>query len=281
MTRIVKLNNGSIGVESSGRFQLTVKADPKKFRITNINGFVPYGQTADKRLSFKSESGDVEFLIIDKIKTMFYPDDKKIDDENVKIFIQHPNVYLEGMKEKDWDILVKKNLKKPDPDFILTNIDKVENIDFDEESNLIEAKYLLYNKTNPISKDRLLWLCTRFNLATRNKISDEERQRKYYVKILDNFIQSNDIQNQFDSNKTNIESFTSALENIKETEYLYYINNLIEIGIIIDYSGIFKLGDRPVGSSKKHVIEFYEKNSDVFIEHKKLVFQHLKNTQLD
>lgn len=280
MSKTVKLNDGKMGVDTSGRFQLKVNTDSKKFRMTNINGFVPYGRKIEDKLNFMSEAGEVEHFLIDKIKTTLFPDEKSVDEWNVRVLIQHPDVRIDGIPDSEWDILVKKNLKKSRCKFSLVNLDKIQNEAFDNEAELIEAKYLLYNKKNPITKERLLWLCTRFNLATRTHIQDEEQQRKFYIKLLERFVEVTDVRQMFDTKKSNIETFVDALDRIKETEFLFYIENLIDIGIIVDYSGVFKVGDRPIGSTKKHIIDFYEANQDVYREHKKVVLESIRNQEI-
>lgn len=277
MSKIVKLADGKISMENTGRFQLIVKTrDAKKFRVTNISGFVPKGQKIDKAVKLLDPSGkEVDTLLIDKIKTTFYPDDNEIDAHNIMAFIQHPDVFLEGMPEEQWKLLIEKQEKKKDCSFTLVNIDKLESIDFDKETELLEARNILYSRKTPLQKERLVWLCSALNIPYASKITDTEKYRQQLIKKLDNFIQN---ETEKENEKTNLQRFVFLVDNIKTTEYLYYINNLKELDVIVNYSGVYKVGDKPVGASVDDIIEFYESNPEVFNHHKKMVIQNKKDT---
>lgn len=276
-TKNVKL--GNLNVDSEGKFILKVKRDPKKFRLTNLTSFVPYGLMPKDRLKFMTNQGEVDALMIDKVKTSFQPEKSKIDRHNIITLIQHPNVYLVGTSKEDWQKLVKNKLKSPNPLFELTNVDKLESVSYDKEASLIEGRYILYNKENPISKERLIWLCSAFKLSYVSHITEEKRYKQDLVKKLDKFIKVD--YNGIDQNKSNLSRFIKAVKEIENTELLFYVRELESMDIVKEYSGIFKVGDRPVGPDVQSVINYYKSNTDIFDVHKKMVLEKNANSILE
>ena len=65
-------------------------------------------------------------------------------------------------------------------------------------------------------------------------------------------------------NQDNRDSFTKALDNIKLTEMIYYLNEFESINIISNQSGIWKIKDKPVGASKEKLIQYFEQNPTEF-----------------
>ena len=65
---------GKKTVSVIGNFQLKYNGDAKRFRMTNINSFVPPGKSIEDKLAFKTQQGLVESLIISKLILSFKPD---------------------------------------------------------------------------------------------------------------------------------------------------------------------------------------------------------------
>lgn len=255
---------GRKNVEVIGRFQLKVNRDPKKFKITNINSFVPFGKTNEDRMKFMGKSGLVDSLIVDKLIVLLNPDRNQVDLHNVTAFIQHPDVRLDGFSEDEHNELVRLNLKKSNPKFILTNIDKVSDEAFDKEMKLIELRAKLFSQSKPLTIEMLVHLCSSFGISYKSDINDAERYRKFLLKKIDSFIQVAE---------ENRGAFTAAVDNMKLTEMIYYINEFEEIGIIKQQSGIYKIQDRPIGADRAKIIQYFEQNPSDFQEFKELVIQ--------
>lgn len=269
MSKSVKLGTKDVSV--IGTFRLDVNRDKTKFRLTNINAFVPYGKSANDRVKFKTEAGEVDSIIIDKISTIYRPDENELDKFNVMVLLQHPDVFVKGLSDDEHRNLVRLNLKKPNPKFTLTNIDKVETDSFDNETSLIKSRAKLYSDTEPLSKEKLVWLCASFGLPYRTNITDQKRYKQQLIKIIDKYIQYS---------SDNRKKFDDSLDNIKTTEMKFYINELKNIGIITDIGGIYKVGDRPVGATDDHLVLFYEQNNEIYLLHQEEVRKSLSNTNI-
>lgn len=253
---------GRKNVEVIGRFQLKVNRDPVRFKITNINSFVPSGKTNEDRMKFMSRSGLVDSLIIDKLVVSFNPDRNEIDLHNITAFINHPDVKLDGFSDQEHMELVRMNLKKSNPKFTLTNIDRVSDEKFDEEVKLIQLRGKLFSVTNPLTIEMLVHLCSSFGIAYKTDISDAERYRKFLLKKIDSYIQVNS------ENRT---AFVDAVDNMKLTEMVYYINEFEAAGIVSYQSGIYKIQDTPVGASRAKLIQYFEQNPSAFQEFKEVI----------
>lgn len=262
--KVVVIGNRSVDV--IGRFQLKVNRDPKRFRITNINSFVPFGKGPDDRMKFRTQSGLVESLVIDKLIVTFSPDNgNELDLHNVNTLIQHPDVRLDGMSDEEHKSLVQKNLKKSNPKFILTNIDKIEDESFEKQVKLINLRSQLFSDSNPLTKEMLVYLASNFGIPYKNDISEPERYRRYLLKRIDSYIQLNE------ENRT---KFKQALENVKMTEMVYYLNEFEELGIVSQMSGIYKIQDKPIGASRGKLIEYFEQNPSDFQAFKEEVIRY-------
>jgi hypothetical protein len=270
MSKTVKI--GKHDVEVIGKFLFSVNRDPKIFRITNINAFVPPGKSLSDRIMFKTKAGLVESLMIDKIHFTLRPDDgNEIDLHNVCALIQHDDVRIYGMSEEEHMALVKLGLKKPNPKFTIKNIDKFEDQKFEKEVKLIQIRGMLFDAKNPIPKVQLIWLCSKLGVPYKTSITEETRYINHLKKTLDSFIQSSD---------DNALAFKKAVEDIKHTELIYYINEFKENGIITDIGGIYKIGERPVGAGNKSIIDFFDQNPEIFKAHKATIIQKYQNTVL-
>lgn len=264
-------------VSLDGRFTLKVNRNPQKFSMTNINSFVPKGKTHQQRMKFMTSNGEVDSLFITKILTTFDPQENEIDKHNVTTLIQHYDVKVIGMTDKEWAELVSLGIKKANPTFTLTNIDRVQTVEFDKEVELIAARGILYSKSDPLSLERLKFLCGALGIPYRSKTTDTKRYRIELIKKLDKYIQNETLNHQ---NKSNLERFVTFVEDVQKTEYLYYISELKALEIITDIGGIWKIGIKPIGPDDDSLIDYYSKNPDIFIEHKKLVIEKTSTTSL-
>lgn len=273
MTNSIKLGNATVSI--IGKFELLVRKDPKKFKMTNINSFIPKGKTINEKVNFKTESGEVETLLIAKMKTYYDPDISEIARHNVRVLIEHPQVYIDGTPTKQWDALVAARLKAPKSNFVLKNIDKELLDEYDNENELIEARAVLRSTKNPLSTEKLIWLCSNFGLSYRSQVTDSKRYRAGLIKTLDKFIQN---MTTIIKGQKNLERFITAIENIKQTEMVYYVNEFIRLEFVNDFGGIYRVGDRPVGPTIESLIDWYSENPEIFNGHKKQV---LESSQLN
>lgn len=267
--KTVKIGKRSIDIV--GRFSLEVRADKNKFQMTNIDAFIPSGGTIKDKVQFLSKVGLINSVFISKLITIFYPDDDQLDAHNVDAFIRHHDVRIGGMSDADHDELVNLGLKKSNPKFILTNIDKVADDKHEEEIKLLQLRSMIYDENRPISKEQLIWLASTFGISYVTKIQDEVLYKKYLQKVLDKHIQSN---------PKDRSSFVEAIENWKMTEMRYYISEFILNGNVSDIGGIYKVGPKPIGASLNSVISYFENNPSEFQVLKDVVIDKYKNTVL-
>lgn len=262
---------GKKSIDLVGRFSLEVRADKNKFRMTNIDAFIPAGGTIEDKVKFLSKSGFINSVFISKIMTIFYPDDDKMDAHNVDAFIRHPDVRIGGMSDADHDELVSLNLKKSNPRFILTNIDKVADEKHDEDIKLLELRSMIYDKSRPISKEKLIHLASGFGIPYTTKIQDEVLYTKHLQKVLDKHIQSNPKDRPL---------FLEMIENWKLTEMKYYISEFIANGNVSDAGGFYKVGPKPIGASLNSVISYFESQPSEFQALKDIIIEKYRNTVL-
>lgn len=269
---------GNHEISTIGRFRLDFLGAKTKLTLTNLHSFVPYGGSSKDRVYFTSTSGLVDHFFISKPSMSFKPDESEIDRHNVNTLIQHPEVKIASMSFEEYDKLVKANLKRSNPKFILINVDKVEDNSFDRETELIKARYALVSDEKSMTKYRLIHLCSKFGISYRTDITEVSRYRKFLVKQLDHFLSKG---NHIYNPKEAIKVFMESLADIKATEYIYYINEFKNLEIIKDLGGIYKVGERPIGSDINAIMKYYEQNGEIFLEHKKLVDENNKGTVLE
>jgi hypothetical protein len=262
---------GKKEVELVGRFQLRVRTDEAKFRMTNIDAFIPVGKTIQDRIQFMSKSGMINSLFITKVRTIFDPDKSDIDAHNVDVFIRHPNVKIVGLTEQEDKQLIKDGLKNSNPKFELINIDKVADEKHDDDIKLLQLRSKIYDEKNPLSKEQCIWLASTFGIPYRTAIQDEVRYKNHLQRELDKFIQRD---------KNNRVAFVEALDNLKLTEMKYYLNEFENSGHISEMGGIYKLGAKPIGSSINSVISYFENNPSEFQMLKEEIIQNNRNTVL-
>lgn len=258
------VNLVNVDVEVTGKFQFSLsnKNSIKKTKLTNIDSFVPVGKTQQDRLRFLSENGEVDTLFIGKPIVIFNPDSSVIDKHNVKVLIQHFDVFLPDIPEAEWKKMVEKKIKKSNPKFTLVNVDKKNIEKFQTEQNLIKTRSMLYNEN--MTLERLKWLCSSLGVGYRSATTDTERLKIEYITKLDKFLQTS---------KENITRFVDFVNNIKRTEGLYYINLFMEKNLVKEFGSIYKVGDVPVGSNKDEVIQYFQENIELFQNYKKLALE--------
>lgn len=270
---------GDKEVSTIGRFRLDITGNKKRFAMTNLFSFVPYGKTAEDRVYFSSPTGLVDHYLIDKPSVSFKPDENEIDRANVTVLIQHHDVRIAQMPIEDHQKLVRLKLKSSNPKFILTNIDKVEDDTYDRENELIMARATLRSRDKKLSKNKLIWLCSKFGISFRSEIQDSERYYQFLVRQIDQFLMKGN--EHYPKTQAAIEAFNDALSNIARTEYIYYINELKNLQMIVDIGGMYKIGERPVGADYDSLINYYEQNQELYMEHKKLVQNSMRGTIME
>lgn len=270
---------GDKEISTIGRFRLDYTGNKKKFTLTNLSSFVPYGKTLEDRVFFHSPTGSVDHLFIDKPSISYKPDENEIDRRNVSSLIQHYDVRIAQMSIEDHQKLVKSKLKNSNPRFVLTNIDKVENDSFDRENELIIARAALRSKDNRLSKSKMIWLCSKFNISFRSDILDAKRYQQFLVRQLDTFLMRGN--EHYPNSKQAINAFNDAIMNIKRTEYIYYLNEFKILEIIKDIGGIYKVGEKPIGADYDSLINYYEQNPELFNQHKSQVLEMNKGTIME
>jgi len=260
---------GSLNVSLMGKFSLVVNRNAKKFRMTNINAFVPNGKSIDGKVLFKSASGEVEYLLFDRITTVFKPDVSEIDYHNVTVFIQHPDVRLASITNEAYESLVKQNLKNPNPTFTLTNIDAFEDVRQEKEVNLLKIRYKIYDDNSPLSKREMMYICSNLQIPYKTEISDELRYKVFLQKQLDKYVQSS---------QENLVSFDEISNNIKNAERIYYVNEFKTMGIVTESGGIYKIKETPIGPDMRSILLHFEQNPEKFTMFKKMVIQNNEET---
>lgn len=246
---------GGKQVATSGKFRLRVNREKKKFFATNLVAFIPKGKTKESIMNFQNSHGEVGFLFIDSLETIFRPDENEIDAHNVKVLIQHPEVRLEDMSDRDHENLVRQNLKKANPEFFLINLDRAEMDDYEEERNMIEINYLIMSTKTSLTKRKLMYISSCLNLPTRSEISDEKRYVAHLQKQLISYLKGNPGER---------EKFQMYYDKLEQTEVIYYIKELLELGIIEQFGGMYKIDNKPVGFEMKNIIEYFAENEDEY-----------------
>lgn len=246
---------GKKNVSVIGTFQLKVKLHEKRFRMTNINSFVPQGKGIEDKLYFRTADGPVGALIISKLITVFKPDTNQIDLHNINVLIQHKDVMIGGMSNDEHMELVRLGLKRSNPKFELINIDKVDDEQFEEEINLVQVRAKLLDPKNPLSKEKLVFIASNFGIPYKNNFTDEKKLVRFLLKRIDSFIKGN---------KEHRDSFMQMLDNMKLTELKYYINEFMELGLVTYIGGIYKVKEIPIGANKEKLYEYFDNNPQDF-----------------
>lgn len=250
---------GGKTVSLSGKFRLTINRDPRKFYVTNLDGYVPRGQTVDKKVKFLDENGPVGFLLISRIDSFYKPDESDIDAHNVKVLITHPDVRLSDMSDKEHEYLVTQGLKKANPEYTLINLDKAIMDLHEEEQDMVEIKYLILKKNSSLSKKKLMYISSALHLTTRSEITDEKR---YIVSLQKQLVQH--LSNNVDDRKM----FMFYYDKINDAEVLYFIDEMIIMGIIEEFGGMYKLDSKPLGFEIKNIVEYFASQPEEYEQYK-------------
>lgn len=266
MEKIQKIGSNNISV--MGRFSLEVLRDKEKFRLTNINSFVPQGKTIEEKVNFKNSSGLIDYVMIDKLVSFFEPEKSETDYHNICVLIQHPDVRIAHMSEEEHRALVKKGLKKSNPGFKLTNIDYFEDIKHQKSVNLLKARNKIYTDEK-LTKKVLIYICSNLGIPYRTEITNEKNLITFLQKQIDKFIQRKE---------ENIVEFEKILNNINYAEKIYYINELIALEVIKDIGGIYKVKDIPVGPDIKSIISYFDSNPESYVIYKKMIIERDQNS---
>lgn len=243
----------------SGRFKLILNRDPRKFFVANLDGFVPKGKTLKEIVKFHDENGERPFLLITKLVTFFDPDKSDVDAANVAVLIQHPEVRLLDMSEKEQQQCIDDGIKKGNPEYTLINIDKQIMDDYDASQDMIEFEYLIKSKKSTLNKKRLMYISGALNLPTRSEIQDEKR----YIAHL-----QNQLIGHLRGNEKDREMFSYYYDKINDAEVLYFIDEFIKMGIIEEFGGMYKLDTKPLGFEIKNIKDYFATAEDEFAAYK-------------
>lgn len=252
----------------SGRFKLTCNRDPQKFAVTNLNSFIPKGKTQSQKVNFRDEHGERPFLLIMRITEFYRPDESDIDAHNVAVLIQHPEVRLLDMSDKEHQNLVDQGLKKGNPEFTLVNIDKAAMDAHNARRDMIDIEYQIMGKKSTLNKKRLMYISAALKLNTRSEIQDEKR----YIAFL-----QEQLINHLKNNVADREMFDYYFEKINDAEVMYFIDELIKLGKIVEFGGMYKIDDKPVGFEIKNIKDYFATNEDEYAQFKLFVQEFHKN----
>lgn len=254
----VKIGNKQVSLH--GKFRLTCRRDPAKFHLANLSANVPKGKSIESMDHFYGVNGKMAFFLMDRIQKNFKPDESEIDAKNVAVLIRHPDVRLLDMSDAEHEVLVRMELKKANPLFTLINLDKSSIENHADEVEMIEISYLITKKNN-LSKKKLMYIASAIGLSTRSEITDEVRYIAHLQSQMIAYLKGN---------KDKRKVFMHYYEKINEAEMMYFINEFIALGFVQDFSGMYKIGDVPVGFKIPDVKEWFAQNED---EYNKYVFQ--------
>lgn len=250
---------GGKTVALSGRFRLTCNRDPKKFFVTNLNSFIPKGKMKDDKVNFIDENGPRPFLLIQSVTKIYKPDESEIDAHNVAVLIQHPEVRLVDMSDKEHEALVNSGLKKANPEFALLNLDKAIMDEHEAKQEMIDIEYQIMSRKSTLNKKRLMYITSALHLPTRSEIQDEKR----YIAFLQNQLITH-----LRGNPADRPNFEYFYEKINDAEVLYFIDEMIKMGIIEEFGGMYKIDNKPVGFEIKNIKDYFASNEDEYAQFK-------------
>lgn len=255
---------GGKKISMHGKFRLTCNKPAGKFYLTNINADIPQGKSINEKDYFYDVNGPVNFLLIDKIQTVYNPDLSDIDAQNVAALIRHRDVRIEDMSEADHMALAKRGLKKENPLFSILNLDKSIMDKHKDDVEMIEIKYLITSKKNSLTKKKLMYITSALGLPTKSEIQDEVR---YIAHLQQQMIRH------LESNVPARETFMFYYEKIAEAEIIYFIEQFMELGIIQDFGGMYKIQDQPIGFSVQNIKEWFQANEKDYEAYKLQVLE--------
>lgn len=244
-------------VSLSGRFVLEKKINPskiKKFHVTNIPSEVPYGKS--EREYFKNDIGQpLKSLLINKIFTHFDPDRNVNDLHNVKVLMNHSNVRIESMTAEEHRKLFKENLKVSNPQWILKNIDKAQDEEFERENLIYKVQNMIRND-GQFSSKQLNFICSALDIPYSIKETFEDSKKNALIRKISKW------SNNFD----NAKKLEALLEDINEAEYIFYINNLMRFELIVNKGGLYKFHNdpKPIGASQGQIIDYFKENREIY-----------------
>ena len=255
-TRVFNTGRGqAIKVDATGKFLLEKKiaaSKRQKFTLTNIVAEVPYGKTKEsKDFFYTSDLSPLNSLYIDKIKTTFEPDKSLADAKNVLALIGHRDVRVAEMSDEQHSQLVRLKLKKSNPKFILTNIDKVRDEKHQATKEKVQALSLIYNKT--YSAKQLSYICSEFNIPYKIEETFEDAKRDALEIKIEKWLDKSD---------KNPGLLIAKIENLSEMEDSFYFDQFERLGLIVFSDGYYRLASdkKPIGMNRDHVIDYNRTN---------------------
>jgi hypothetical protein len=268
--KVFKLRTKQIKVAVSGKFALDRNLqDAKKrnkFRFTNLQSEVPVG-SKDRVYFLNNNSELVATYYIDKLRIIFKPDESDIDQHNVMALINHSDVRIESMSSEEHNELVQKGLKRSNPRFILTNLDKKKDLKLSAEKTLVKAQALVFN--DKYNSKQLCKLCAMLEIPYSIEETFEKARRGALEQKLSNFVKYS---------TANAEYLIEIFERIADQELHYYLNLFIKYELITTDNGFYKMkGEHiPIGIDKATVFKYFEENKEKFDYLKSLVDKSIK-----
>lgn len=257
------------------KWLLEVNKDPKKFLVTNLSAFIPYGKGPDAKMLFNGTSGLVDTLFISKHKTVLNAAMNDIDRKNIDVLIQHPDVKLPDLPKEEWDNLVHNRLKKANPGFILKNLDWQEDEEYENDVRLISLRYWLVQTEDPISLKRAIFLASYLGV----NYFEESRYYDHTPEVLRKKIIKN-IDKKIARSSSALEKLIKVKDDTERIEKFFFIRKLIEKGVITFSGQLYYLGKLPIGPDEESLLHYFDQNIESFNAYKKEIIEEKKGTAL-
>lgn len=252
--------NDSVKASLIGKFVLERKMDPRKrqkFRLSNLTSEIPFNsKTPGKRIYFADTYGNpVNSLYIDRVKTYFNPDENPVDKINIVSLMNHSDVRIGSMSNEEHQKLVNAKIKKSNPRYVLTNIDKVKDVKHEDQRSTVKAMSLIYD--NEYTSKQLVYLCSLFNLPYSLQETFENAKRTNLESRLLKWVQQ-DVEN--------AKKLINKIDDITTAEDSWYYDQLIKYGIIHNKDGYYKVADshKPIGIDKESVIKYLQTEKEAY-----------------
>ena len=113
---------------------------------------------------------------------------------------------------------------------------------------MIDIQYLILGTKTTLTKKKLMYISSALNLTTRSEIQDEERYTKFLREQLVSHLTVN---------KDDRVKFSLYYDKIADAETLYYIEEMIALGLIEEFGGMYKVGMKPVGFNIQQIREYF------------------------
>lgn len=264
--------NDSINVSLIGKFVLERKIEERKrqkFRLANLTSEVPFN-SKDRFYFYDNYGNPVNSLYIDRIKTVFSPDDNSVDKSNLISLMTHSDVRIQSMTDEEHQKLVKAKLKKSNPRYLLTNIDKVKDAKHEDQRSTVKAMSLIYD--NNYTSKQLVYFCSLFNLPYSLEETFENAKKTNLESRLISWVQKD---------VGNATKLISKIDDLTTAEDSWYYDQLMKYGIVHNNDGYYKIADshKPIGIDKESVVKYLQTEKEAYDMLKVQVQNFIKQEQ--